>query len=144
MRFKITKVDVWAGELEERPGGLNQKLEALAKAGANLEFVISRRAPEKPGTGVVFLAPVRGAAQMRAAKNAGLSKAPSLYSLRVEAADWPGLGARITRAIAEAGINLRGLSAAAFGRRSVSYLAFDSDADARKAGRALKTALAKK
>jgi hypothetical protein len=144
MPFRISRVDVWAGELEERPGGLNEKLEVLAKAGANLEFVISRRVPDKPGTGVVFLAPVRGAAQMRAAKNVGLSKATGLCSLRVESVDRLGLGAKITRAVAEAGISLRGLSAGAVGRRSVTYLAFDTDADARKASRALKTAPAGK
>ena len=144
MRFKISKVDVWVGELEERPGGLNEKLEALAKAGVSLEFIISRRAPEKPGTGVVFLAPVRGAAQIRAAKDARLSKATGLRSLRVEAPDRPGLGAQISRAIARAGVSLRGLSAAALGRQSVTYLAFDSDADATKASRVLKTALAGK
>ena len=40
-----------------------------------------------------------------------------------------------------AGINLRGLSAAAIGRRSVSYLAFDSAADADNAVSILRKAL---
>ncbi len=144
MAIQITKVDVWVGEIKDRPGGLGEKLEALAEAGANLEFVISRRAPDKPGTGVVFLAPLRGAAQTRAAKKAGLSKATGLHSLRVEAPDRAGLGARMTQAITEAGINMRGLSAAALGRRTVSYLAFDRDADAKKASRVLKKALTRK
>jgi hypothetical protein len=47
----------------------------------------------------------------------------------------------MTRAIADAGINLRGLSAAALGRRSISYLAFDNDADADNAVRVLRKAL---
>jgi hypothetical protein len=67
MAYRISKVDVWAGEIEDRPGGLAGKLAGLAQAGANFEFLISRRAPEKPGTGVVFLTPVRGSAQKRAA-----------------------------------------------------------------------------
>ena len=104
--------------------------------------MISRRALEKPGTGVVFLAPLRGAAQIRAAKKAGLLKATNLCSLRLEGPDQAGLGAKITQAIAEAGINMRGLSAAALGRRCVTYFAFDSDADAKKASRVLKKALA--
>ena len=58
-----------------------------------------------------------------------------------QAPDRAGLGARMTQDISEAGINMRGLSAAALGRRMVCYLAFDSDADAKKAGRALKKAL---
>jgi hypothetical protein len=44
-------------------------------------------------------------------------------------------------ALAEAGINLRGLSAAALGRRGVSYFAFDSAADADAAIRVLKKVL---
>lgn len=142
MAVQISKVDVWVGEVQDRPGGVGEKLAAVAEAGANLEFVISRRAPEKPGTGVVFLAPLRGAAQTRAAKKVGLLKATNLCSLRLEAPDRAGVGAKITQAIAEAGINMRGLSAAALGRRSVTYFAFDSDADAKKASRVLKKALA--
>ena len=52
MALQISKVDVWAGEIEDRPGGVGEKLEVLSEAGANLEFVISRRAPERPGRGV--------------------------------------------------------------------------------------------
>ena len=144
MAIQITKVEVWAGEIADRPGGLGAKLKALSDAGANLEFVISRRAPEKPGTGVVFLAPLRGAAVARVAREAGLSKATGMHSLRLEAPDRAGLGTRITQAIAGADINMRGLSAAALGRRSVCYLAFDSEADVKKAQRVLKKALAGK
>ena len=144
MAIQISKVDVWAGEIGDRPGGLNETLEALSGAGAALEFVIARKAPEKPGTGVVILGPLRGAAQSRAARNAGLAKTSSLLSLRLEAPDRAGLAARITRAVADADINMRGLWAAAIGRRSVCYLAFDSDADARKAGRLLRKTLAGK
>lgn len=144
MPYKITKVDVWAGTIKDRPGGLAEKLETLAHAKASLEFVVARRAPDKPGKGVVFLAPLRGAAQIRAAKKAGLSKAASLCSLRIEGPDKPGFGARITRLLADAGINMRGLSAAALGRKCVVYFAFDSAANATKASRVLKRALAGK
>jgi hypothetical protein len=44
----------------------------------------------------------------------------------------------MTQALAQAGINLRGLSAAAIGRRCVVHLALDSAADAAKATRVLK------
>jgi hypothetical protein len=135
---------VWVGEIKDRPGGLGQKLEALADAGANLEFVISRRAPEKRGKGVVFLAPLRGAKQTAAAKKAKLKRAGTLHSLRLEGPDRAGLGARITEAIREAEINMRGLSAAALGKRMVCYLAFDSAADATKARAALTKALKRK
>src|SRR3989338_8989049 len=141
MPYSISKIDVWAAEIEDRPGGLAEKLEALAKAGASLEFIISRRAPDKPGKGVVFLTPVRGAKEKRAATESGLSTTASLHSVRVEGPDRPGLGTKMTRALADAGINLRGLSAAALGRKSVSYFAFDSADDAANAIKLLKKAL---
>ncbi|MBI5094674.1 MAG: ACT domain-containing protein [Candidatus Hydrogenedentes bacterium] len=136
MAYTIQKVDVWAGTIEDRPGGLAGKLEALAAAGAELEFVIARRA--QPGTGVAFVAPLKGAKQTKAAAAAGLAKAASLQSLRLEGPDKPGLGAKITRALADAGINVRGISAAALGKRCVVYFAFDSADDAKKAQAALK------
>ena len=138
MVLNVTRVDVWAASMEDRPGGLAEKLGALAKAGAQLEFVIARRASERPGTGVVFVTPLKGAAQIGAAKKAGFEKTKSLHSLRVEGPDRPGLGAKMTQAMAQAGVNLRGLSAAAIGPRCVVHLAFDSTADAAKAARLLK------
>lgn len=141
MPYFIRKVDVWAAEIDDRPGGLAEKLEALARAGASLEFIISRRAPDKPGKGVVFLTPVKGAKQTRAASEAGLSTTSSLQSVRVEGPDRPGLGTKMTRVLADAGINLRGVSAAALGRRSVSFFAFDSADDAANAIKLLKKAL---
>ena len=141
MAYEITKVDVWVATIKDRPGGLAEKLAALLGAGASLEFAISRRAPDKPGKGVVFLAPLRGAAQTRAAKKAGFSKATSLCSLRLEGPNKRGLGAEITQVVAEAGINMRGWSAASLGRRCVFYSAFDKPVDANKAARILRKAL---
>ena len=141
MPYGIKKVDVWSGEVADRPGGLVEKLTALSGAGASLEFLIARRAPDKPGTGVVFVTPLKGAKQKNAAQQAGLSTTESLHSVRVEGADRPGLGTKMTQALADASINLRGISAAALGRRAVTYLAFDSGADADTAIAVLKKAL---
>jgi hypothetical protein len=141
MAYTIKKVDVWAGEIVDRPGGLGEKLSALSDAGANLEFLVSRRAPDKPGTGVVFVTPVKGAKQKNAAQQAGLATTDSLHSVRVEGPDRAGLGSKMSRALADAGINLRGVSAAALGRRAVTYFAFDSAVDADTAMRVLKKAL---
>ena len=138
MKLKVSRVDVWVASLVDKPGQLAAKLEALAEAGANLEFVIARRSPEKPGTGVLFLTPLKGAPQLRAAKKAGFRKTRSLHSVRIEGPDKPGLGAKLTEALAAAGINLRGLSAAAIGKRSIVYLALDRPADAAKAVRLLR------
>jgi len=138
MALKASRVDIWAGSVEDRPGGLAEKLCVLAEAGAQLEYVMARRAPEKPGTGVVFLTPLRGARQLQAAKRAGLHKSKTIFALRVEGADRPGLGAWITDALAAKGINIRGLSASVIGKRFVVYLALDSASDAAKAAAALK------
>lgn len=138
MALQMTRVKVWSASIEDRPGGLATKLDALAKAGANLEFVIARRAPEKPGTGVVFVTPIEGEAAVKAAQAAGFQVSDSLHSVRIEGPDAPGLGAKMTLALANAGINLRGLSAAALGKQVVCYLALDSAQDADKAIAALK------
>ncbi|MBI3058070.1 MAG: amino acid-binding protein [Deltaproteobacteria bacterium] len=109
----------------------------MAKAGASFEFIISRRTPGNPDKGVVFLTPIKGTKQQRAASEA----ANSLHSVRVEGLDRPGLGIKMTRELADAGINLRGLPAAALGRRSVAYFAFDSADDAANAIKLLKKVL---
>ncbi|UCG57329.1 MAG: hypothetical protein JSU70_20980 [Phycisphaerales bacterium] len=138
MKMDVTRVDVWAASIKDRPGGLAEKLDALAQAGANLEFVIARRAPEKLGMGVVFVTPIKGASQIKAAKKAGFAKTKSLHALRVAASNKAGLGAKLTAELGDAGLNLRGLSGGAIGKRAVLHLAFDSSADAGRASRLLK------
>ena len=110
------------------------KLEALAKVGANLEFVLARRTPERgPGQGVVFLTPLKTDEEEKKAAAAGFVKTDGLYSLRVEGGDAPGIGAKMARALASAGVNLRGLSAAALGKKFVVYVAFDTAQEADQA-----------
>lgn len=138
MKLNVTRADVWAATIEDRPGGVHEKLAALSSAGANLEFVVSRRAPDQPGKGVVFVTPLKGAKQTKAAEAAGFRKSAGLQSLRIEGADKPGVGTAMTKALAEAGINLRGLSGAAIGPRFALYLALDKPEDAAKAARLLK------
>jgi len=138
MAMKVTRVDIWAAGIKDTPGGLNEKLDALSAAGAQLEFVLARRAPEKRGTGVVFLAPVKGAKQIAAAKKAGFHQSKTIKAVRAEGPDKAGLGAKITAALAAKGINLRGLSALVSGRRFVMYVALDNAADAAKAAAVLR------
>ncbi len=95
MKLKIERAEVWATSVEDRAGGLAEKLTLLGDAGANLEFIIARRTPEKPGQAVVFLTPLRGAAQLIAAKKAGFLQTPGLHSVRVEGTDHlPGLAGK--------------------------------------------------
>ena len=138
MDLKVTQTEVWAASIQDKPGGMAEKLEALAKAGAALDFVIARRSPDKPGTGVLFVAPLKDDKAIQAAKAAGFAKSDSLHSVRIEGPDQAGIGARLTRKLADAGINLRGLSAAAVGNRFVCYLALDSTGEAAKAAELLK------
>lgn len=138
MALKVTRVDTWAAAIEDQPGGLAAKLSALATGKVNLEFVIARREPARPGTGVVFVTPVKGASQIRAARQAGFAKTTNLHTVRVQGTDRAGEGARIASALARAGLNLRGLAAAAIGRTYVTHIALDTAADAARAVQALK------
>jgi hypothetical protein len=139
MPLSVSAQIVWAGEIPDEPGGLAEKLGALAAGGANLEFVIARRRPEEPGKGVVFVSPVQGKSAQEAASSAGLSKAMDVPTLRVEGADQPGLGERMLRAISELGINLRGFSAAAIDGKFVAYIGFFRADEASRAAQALRT-----
>ena len=138
MKLKINRVDVWAGTIKDRPGGLSEKLSALSKAKTNLEFVLARRAPDRRGEGVLFLTPIKGGKQTRAARAAGFVKTGNLHTLRIEGKDKPGMGARLSQKLAAARINLRGFSAAAIRGHFVAYLAVDTAATASKAMRVLK------
>src|ERR1700740_2870857 len=138
MSLTVTKINVWAAEIEDQPGGLAKLLGALSGAGADLECVIARRDPSKAGKGVVFLTPVEGTNVRKAAKAEGFGPAEKLATLKVEGYDAPGLGFRITSAIADSGINLRVVAGAVVVRKFVIYLGFDGNADANKAARALK------
>lgn len=139
MPYTINKVEVWAVDILNRPGTLARILEGLATAGTQLEFMIARRVNEK--TSRVFLAPIKGARQQRAASAVGLARAAGMQSLRIEGPDRAGLGAEITRAVAQQGINLRGASAAAIGRKAVLYLAVESEQARKDATRVVRSLL---
>jgi hypothetical protein len=139
MAYKISKVDVWSAEIPDQPGGLANALEPLAAAGAQLECLIARRQPDKPGTGVVYLTPIKGKKPQDAARAAGITPAADkIATLRLEGPDSPGGGAAVCRAIQDAGINIRGLSGVKVGNKVVAYIGFDSDADATNAAKAIK------
>jgi len=138
MALTVDRVDTWLVTIKDQPGALSKKLAKLADAGVNLEFIISRRAANKPGKGVVFVTPIKGATQIRAAKKAAFRKSKRLHTVRVEGSDKPGMGAKITGAIAGEDINLRGFSAAAIGRKFVCHIALDKKEDVTKVRRILK------
>ena len=137
MGFKLERVHVWTGEIRDQAGGAASKLAMLSETGANLEFVFTRRQPDKPGTGILFVAPISGPNQVRAAKAAGLSETHEPIVMRVAGDNEAGLAHRLTHDWAAAGISLQGLSMAVLGGKFVGYIAFDTVADANKAAQVL-------
>jgi hypothetical protein len=138
MALKITKTELWSVTIDDQAGGAAGKIEPLSTAGANFEFVFARRTPERPGKGVVFVTPVKGAKVVQAAKSAGFEKSANMHSLRVEGSDKPGAVARIMRSLAGAAISFRAVSANAVSRKFVCYVALDSAEDAARAASLLR------
>ena len=126
MPFRMHRVQVWSGECPDRPGAAAAKLELLARAGADLEFVFTRPHPADSGASIIFLAPVAGPSQTEAARAAGLTPALDVAMVCVEGTNRPGLGFELMSQLAVAGLNLRGLSVSAVGDRFAAYLAFDN------------------
>ena len=133
MDLIVERVDVWAASIRDRIGGLSHLLSGLRKVGADLEFVIARRVPDKPGEGVVFVTPLRGDAEISAAAMLGFNVTTSLDTLRVEGENVPGMAEKLTAALAEARINLHGFSGVVIGTRFIIYISFDNIQDAGKA-----------
>jgi len=137
MKYTVEKIDFWSGEVRDAIGGLATALAPVVDAGTNFMFVIARRQPDKPGTGHVFFAGITGAKQAKAARTAGFVKA-DLPGLRIETADKPGTVETIVTQIAEAGINLRGVTASGAGAKCAVILAFDSPKDRDRAAKLLR------
>jgi hypothetical protein len=133
MGFKLDRVHVWAAEVADRAGGVASKLSAMAQAGVNLEFVFTQRRPDKPGAGVLYVAPISGADAVRAARAAGMTETHDPIVLRVEGDNETGLAHHVTQQWALAGISFQGLTMAVLGDKFIGYAAFDSVTDANKA-----------
>jgi len=138
MNLKVELVDVWHASIDDKPGGLGTVLSGLRDAGADLDFIIARRAPEKPGSGVVFVAPLRGDAEISAASMLGFNVTRSIKSVRVEGDNRAGVGSELTEKLAAAGINLHGFSGAVIGERFILYIGLDTSEDATKTAAILK------
>jgi len=125
MNYGINRVEVWSGEVRDRRGALADMLKVVLEAGANLDFIIARPSPVKPATGILYLAPLEGEAQLKAAQDAGLHPSSHIEALRVEGPDRPGLAEQITRTIADAGINVSGFTGGRMADRCVMYIRFE-------------------
>jgi hypothetical protein len=126
MTLAIRKIQVWSCDIPDRPGAAAAKLEHLAQAGIDLEFVFTRPHRGQPETSVLFIAPIIGPDQVKAARVAGLGPAMDVAMLCVEGDNRAGIGYDIMSRLAVAGINLRGISISASGGHFSAYLAFDN------------------
>ncbi len=126
MALTIRRIQVWCGEIPDRPGAAAGKLAHLAHAGADLEFVFTRPHPHRPGVSILFLAPIAGNEQMAAARRAELGPALDVFMLCVEGRNRPGISYDVMTNLAIAGLNLKGISISAVQDRFVAYLAFEN------------------
>ena len=137
MSFKMGRVHLWSGEVEDRAGGTASKLALLSQAGANLEYVFTKRLGDKPGKGVLYVTPVTGPTQVAAARSAGLAETDDPIVHRIEGTNEAGLASRLTQAWALAGISFQGLTMASLADKFIGYAAFDSIGDANRAAQIL-------
>jgi len=133
MYLEVEQVDVWAATIQDETGALASLLKGLQKAGADLQFVIARRSPDRPGKGVVFVSPLLGEQEKIAASRLGFNVTQSLQSIRVRGQDQAGIVADLAQALAEGGINLRGVSASVIGSQFIAFMGFDSPDDVTRA-----------
>ena len=140
MDYRISKEYVWAGAIPDETAALATKLQALHEGGLNLEMILARR--DWSGSGMLFVSPLRTVEEIEVAEKAGLAMSDSFMALRVEGPNESGLGAKMTSALAAAGLSLRGFSAMAWGDESVTTIAFDSREDVERGKEILEQTLA--
>src|SRR5476651_283521 len=133
MSFKWDRVHVWSCEIMDQSGAAAEKLTILAKAGANLEYINPQRLPQKPGHGVLYVAPITGPSQTRAARSAGFAENDEQHLHRIEGDNEAGLAHRLTQQWELASITLQSLMMAVLGKHFVGYVGFDNVHDANQA-----------
>ena len=134
----VEKIDIWTVEMDDRPGATTGLFSVLAEAGADLQFALARRQPDKLGKGILFVSPIQPGKVEEAARRAGFASRSDVVGVRVTADNKPGLGFKMTQALGAAGLNLRALSAHTIGKQCVIVAAFDNAADAEKGCQVLK------
>ena len=117
MNMIVEHVDVWAAPVSDKPGGISVILKGLREAGADLNFIVARRSPDKPGSGVVFVTPIRGDREVEAASMLGFNLTSSIDAVCIEGDNKAGITSQLAELLAEAGISVRGLSVAVIGPR---------------------------
>jgi hypothetical protein len=142
MAISVKPITLWRRELQDRPGALADSLSPLAEEGASLKLLMGYRYPGEPGRAAVEIFPVTGKRAATAAGRGGFGEA-RIPALLVEGDDAPGLGHRMSRAVAEAGINLDFVVSHVIGRKFAAVFGFAERADAERAAPLIKKAAAR-
>ena len=132
MAVAVKSITLWRRELEHRPGALAESLAPLPEGGVDVQILMAYRIPGDPQRGAVELYPITGRRQSAAAERAGFS-ASSIPAVLVEGDDAAGLAARMTRSLADAGINLDFVVGQVIGRKYSAVFGFESQDGARRA-----------
>jgi hypothetical protein len=138
MAVTIKKIALWRGKVENRPGMLAEVLAPAAAARADLQVVMGYREPGG-NQAVIELFPVGGKRLTAALGSAGLGPS-QIPTLLISGDNRPGLGHAMTRAVADAGINISFLVAQALGRKFAAVIGFENEADAARAATLVKKA----
>ena len=139
MAVTVKSISLWRKEAENKTGLLAQTLEPLAKAGADLSFVMGYRLPGDEAKAAIEIYPVSGRKMTAAATGVGLTDA-AIPTLLVEGDNKPGLAHKITHSVADAGVDLSFFVAQAVGRRYSAVIGFANAADAKRATSLIKKA----
>ncbi|MFA4015539.1 MAG: hypothetical protein RUDDFDWM_000626 [Candidatus Fervidibacterota bacterium] len=138
MAIRVMQIKPWKLETEDRPGALADALAPLAEAGVNLEYVEAYAHEAEPGKASIFVYPITGRKAINAASKAGFKQVSESPFVLVEGDDKPGMGQKLSRALADAGINIHGVSALVIGKKFRVVFSFESPQDAKKACRVLR------
>lgn len=140
MAVTVKRITLWRAEVANEPGVLARTLEPLAASGADLRLVMGYRLPQAPDRAAIEIYPVSGKKVTSAAEGTGLAPANEIPCLLVEGDNRPGLGAAISRGLAEGGINIAFLIAQVIGRKFTAAFGFADEATAASATRIIKQA----
>jgi hypothetical protein len=139
MAVSVKPITLWRRELQDRPGALADSLAPLADDAIDLKVLMAYRFPGEPGRAAVELFPIAGSRATAAAERGGFG-ASNIPALLVEGDNSPGLGWRLSRAVADAGINMDFVVAQVVGSRYLAVFGFADEAGARGAVPVIKKA----
>jgi hypothetical protein len=141
MPISVKPITLWRRELQHRPGALAESLAPLADGGVDMKVLMAYRFPGDPTRGAVEVFPVSGKRATAAAERGGFSPF-AMPALLVEGDNAAGLGSRMCRAVADAGINLDFVVAQVIGGKYSAVFGFEEEDGARRAVPLIKKAAA--